>query len=294
MRIHLRILLVASAISAVFAGCSDDSAESNSSDVSLDAGLVDANRRSDAGSDASACVEPKLFGAPNAATGLSSDECGPTCACSGIEAASFDAGDLERLRAAVFVGERAPIESDPYALDTPLVADPDEVCGVFVQPDGYVLQTFESDDERASAGAFLTHHGPCGACSTLDNLAAYASTTDLTQPVRQCGLDNLNDFEGNVACLQELGFDLPCAQVWAYNTAHTRENCIAECLAGLNDPYNLPDGGLNPCLACDEELSGPVFKAYAGRTRRNSGLASALCRPCDQALPVAHDYIEDL
>jgi len=37
-------------------------------------------------------------------------------------------------------------------------------------------------------------------------------------------------------------------------------------------------------------VSGPVFKAVAGRTRRNSGLASALCRPCESVYPLEHVY----
>ena len=58
----------------------------------------------------------------------------------------------------------------------------------------------------------------------------------------------------------------------------------------LDSPYHLPDGRLNPCLVCDEEKSGPVFKAVAGRTRRNSGLPNAMCRPCAEANPVVHAY----
>jgi len=70
---------------------------------------------------------------------------------------------------------------------------------------------------------------------------------DLTAPVRSCGILN-GTFQTNVACLQALGFDLPCAQ------------------------------------------SGPVFKAVAGRTRRNSGLPNALCRPCSEVRPLVHAY----
>ena len=38
------------------------------------------------------------------------------------------------------------------------------------------------------------------------------------------------------------------------------------------------------------EMSGPVFKAYSGRTRRNSGIPSGICRYCDGVVPVSHDY----
>jgi hypothetical protein len=60
------------------------------------------------------------------------------------------------------------------------------------------------------------------------------------------------------------------------------------CIALLDDPYHEPDGALNACLQCDEDESGPVFKAVAGRTRRNSGLATALCRPCETVWRVEH------
>ena len=57
----------------------------------------------------------------------------------------------------------------------------------------------------------------------------------------------------------------------------------------MEDPHHNPDGSLNDCIQCDEDQSGAVFKAIAGRTRRNSGLASALCRPCDSVYQVSHD-----
>jgi hypothetical protein len=111
---------------------------------------------------------------------------------------------------------------------------------------------------------------------------------DLTAPVRACGLAGQGD--AVVTCLQKLGFDLPCAQIWADNVANTRTACLEVCLANLSAPYNLSDGSLNPCLACDEEKSGPVFQAIAGRTRRNSGLANAICRPCSEVRPLVHAY----
>jgi hypothetical protein len=43
-------------------------------------------------------------------------------------------------------------------------------------------------------------------------------------------------------------------------------------------------------LQCDEDRSGAVFKAIAGRTRRNSGLPSAICRPCSTVTPLVHVY----
>ena len=32
--------------------------------------------------------------------------------------------------------------------------------------------------------------------------------------------------EANIECLMDIGFDLPCAQIWHYNTENTREICL--------------------------------------------------------------------
>jgi hypothetical protein len=107
--------------------------------------------------------------------------------------------------------------------------------------------------------------------------------------------------DAHIACLQALGFTDACARIWYFNTIHTREACLAPCLLAIDAPYHLPDGTLNDCLRCDEEQSGPVFKAIAGRTRRNTeaiagrtrrntGVASAMCRPCDEVQPLVHHY----
>jgi hypothetical protein len=115
---------------------------------------------------------------------------------------------------------------------------------------------------------------------------------DLTQPVRQCALDWISGPpEDHLACIAALGFDAPCAQIWYYNTVHTRVACLTPCMNSFNAPYNNADGSLNDCLACDEEASGPVFKAVAGRTRRNTGIPNAICRPCSEAPAILHDYL---
>jgi hypothetical protein len=52
----------------------------------------------------------------------------------------------------------------------------------------------------------------------------------------------------------------------------------------------MPDGSLNPCIQCDEDLSGPIFKYYSGRTRRNSGIKSEIDRPGDQVYDIDQCY----
>lgn len=237
-----------------------------------------------------------LFGVPGPATGLSSEQCAPTCGC-GADAwtpPSYTAQDLSALRAWTLVDPPVPQETSPYETPEDFPERPAELCGWLVVDAAvktYRTQTFGSLDALAAAGATLTHEGACGMCSSLEDLAVYIDSPDLTGPVRQCGLLGFREGEeANIACLLDLGFTEPCARIWYHNTAHTRTVCIAECAPRINAPHHEPDGALNPCLQCDEDRSGPIFKAVAGRTRRNSSLPSGLCRPCDDIARIVHRY----
>jgi hypothetical protein len=240
-----------------------------------------------------------LFGSPNEATGLGPDQCQPQCGC-GADAfvpPTYDAAFIQSLVDDFQLeAPYAPLTSNPYDAAPPPQAPPGTVCGVLEEADAgvprpYTLVTYASADAAAAAGAKVTNFGPCGVCSTLANLAVYMRNTDLTAPVRQCGLQTSADGgDADVACLQQLGFDYPCAQIWAYDTANTRSACLAPCLADITAPYNEPDGAINACLECDEVQSGPVFQAVAGRTRRNSGIPNAICRPCREVQPLVHSY----
>ena len=259
-----------------------------------DSDAHDGGGGADASPPLSSCTT--LFGAPNENTGLDDSQCSPVCeGCAGgfaYTAGSIDAATLERWRQLEHDPPFQEITTDPYLEPAPEPAPPGTVCGVLFSDDTrYTLTTFASSREAMEAGAIPTHSGACGVCSTLGNLAVYAGNGDLTSPVRECGLVGVRDGEeANIACLQELGFDLPCAQIWYYNTNYTRQKCGRPCFAALNDPYHFADGRLNDCLQCDEDNAGPVFKAYAGRTRRNSGLATAICRPCEGLFPANHSY----
>lgn len=248
----------------------------------------------DAG-DAQVDVCAALFGVPNENTGLDETQCRPVCGC-GADAfvpRLWDAASLAALRATTQLDAPAELVADPYAGPAPTPSATGTVCAVRfsdTMPGAYMVETHATADEATAAGAVVTHAGACGVCSSLADLAVYAGTPDLTAPVRQCGLDHLADFAGLVTCLEGLGFTPPCAQVWAYNTDHTRAACGSVCLRLLRAPYHLPDGGLNECLLCDETQSGEVFKAVAGRTRRNSGLANAMCRPCSEVVRLDHAY----
>lgn len=239
--------------------------------------------------------EPVLFGTPSEATGLDSSECRPACSTCGDGPwlqPTYTAADFADWQAWILTNPPVPLSADPYLSPAPAAPDPNAVCAVLLSSDGsYQLKNYDSPAKAHADGAEVTHFGVCGNCSSLADLVVYASTPDLTAPVRDCGMANLSGtVEDLTACIQAIGFTPVCASIWAYNTLHTRDACLNECMAALNEPYNEPDGSLNPCLQCDEDQSGAVFKAIAGRTRRNTGLASSICRPCSEVRPLEHRY----
>jgi hypothetical protein len=245
--------------------------------------------------DSQTATSERLFGVPNATTGLTDAQCGPVCSC-GDEAWSppnYTEDDFAQWRSMTLVDAPSPSLQTPYGTVEPITFGEDAVCAVILEddPSRYRLQSFDSTQSAARAGARPTHFGACGLCSSLQDLAVYASIPDLTDPVRACGLQFLTGPpEAHVQCLLDLGFSEPCAWIWYHNTLHTRRECMAECFSTLDDPYHHPDGALNACLQCDEDTSGPVFHTVAGRTRRNTGLASSMCRPCAEVRPLVHDY----
>jgi len=136
--------------------------------------------------------------------------------------------------------------------------------------------------------------------------------------------------ERNLNCLEALGFRDSCKYIWYYNTQESKNLCHLPCIPRIHAPNNAPhrkrfeanycepydrwknprgakntingapvcqefqwkDGPfrLNACLACDEARSGPVFQRVAGRTRRDSGLESAIKRPPSSIVNLEHSY----
>lgn len=247
--------------------------------------------------DPDVCGGRVLFGRPNDKTGLDETQCRPECRCGGRtwRAPDYTEDDADALLEFVQTTPYAELTSDPYPAGAPEPAGPDVVCGVVLEAPGsknYSLVTYANRDEAEYAGAHITHVGPCGLCSTLQDLGVYMRENDLTSPVQACGVRYFEGpMEGHMECLLDLGFTLPCAQIWYYNTIHTRQVCQDVCIANLGRKYHHSiDGRLNDCLVCDEVNSGPVFKAVAGRTRRNTGLPNAMCRPCSEVTPIEHHY----
>lgn len=242
------------------------------------------------------CDTTVLFGRPNAKTGLTEQQCQPRCACNAepFEAPEYTEADAAALLQWTLLEPFAELTADPYASPAPAPSPAGQVCAVVPNAPGsrdYRLRDYENADLARADGGLVTHQGACGLCSTLADLSVYMRELDLTTPVRDCGIKHLSGTtDEHVQCLLDLGFTKPCAQIWYYNTVHTRAMCELPCFSTLGKPYQLEDGTLNECLQCDEDKSGPVFKAVAGRTRRNTGIASALCRPCSEVQPIVHRY----
>jgi hypothetical protein len=234
-----------------------------------------------------------------AACGESSNEPPPPedCLSQGVgldgQLVCYTAETVEGFRAKKALNPLS-FDGNPYA-DDALLPDwsAEQVCALRYEEDQvhYQLRSFADEAAARAEGYTVTHGGGCGTCSTLVDLAAYLEHADLTTPVRECSM-SIGSADVVIECLTNLGFTEFCAQTWLYNALNTFHSCFDLCLdAMVSDlPNNLPDGSLNPCLACDEEQSGPIFKWVAGRTRRNSGIRSAIDRPDRQVYPITHDY----
>ena len=233
--------------------------------------------------------------------------------------------NLNEVAASVGFGD---INSDPYpALGYDTKLNFSESCFV-VFPDENTRSTYRLESgapaemaaknvsSQGRGTVFMTHDTPCGVCSDLASLSLYIGTTDLTGPVRACGMKATEN--GQVKCLENVGFQGACARIWMYNAANDKKRtadggCLGTCLryatAAANEPkmtrflgsnpcspsecpntingkpacsgFQWQDGPyrLNPCLQCDECRGGPIFQKVAGRTRRSSGVTSEILRP---------------
>lgn len=150
----------------------------------------------------------------------------------------------------------------------------------------YEMRTFPSAAQAELEGWTITHQYQCGTCSTLQDLAVYIGVPNQTRPIAAC----TQRAQGDIAklpmlkqCIVEaVGFTEMCAESWAYNGVHTRTECNNPDWPPLTQlVLNTETGKLHPRLWCDEKISGPGFKYSAGRTRRGSGLGSAIPRPND-------------
>ena len=116
-------------------------------------------------------------------------------------------------------------------------------------------------------------------------------TVDLTTKGKRCGF-----WPGiglKTICYMRTGMTTTCAEIFAFNTRNTAKHCKGICLKYFffgRSINNNEDGSLNECLQCDKENSGPVFKYYAGRTRRSSGIVSEIGREDSEIVSLEHCY----
>lgn len=210
---------------------------------------------------------------------------------------------------AITDGTTSPYEIEATAQNdgvTSLLSENNErVCGLKLLENGeYTLQTYESWSAAETDGARVTHKDNCGFCSTMQNLAVYMEKPELTVLVRECAMVLLGN-DGTEReredrarqCIRDIGFDEDCTWAWFWNSKYTRKVCQNTCVALLEAPHHIAGGeltgALNDCMNCDEENSGRVFKAVAGRIRRNTGLPTSMCRPHDHESWICHNYADN-
>jgi len=167
---------------------------------------------------------------------------------------------------------------------------------------------------------FVTHTGSCGVCSTAQDLAVNLSPS-LGQDAFICAAALSQAFQSQdpaliaqafptlIGCFAQLGFTPPCAFIWASNGFNTfltlaltatvpmppgiPASCL-ECASTCFVDPNLPEClrpikqgtcELSACFSCDEDASGPIFKQFGGRTRRNSGVITTFQTPVYPGTP---------
>ena len=170
----------------------------------------------------------------------------------------------------------------------------DRVCGLKyddIEKTTYHLKDFVSRESAETNNYIVTHFGRCGACSSTQDLSIYLQK-DLTNPVRKCAFLTLISMKWAQKCIEKVGFTPVCGKIWLFNSKNTKNNCLFVCMASWisGEPNNKPNGDINDCLQCDEDISGPVFKYEAGRTRRNSGIHSEIDRPEDIVADIDQCY----
>ena len=121
---------------------------------------------------------------------------------------------------------------DPYKNDGCMVPAPpesigeDSVCAYkYADTDcaQYSMYTYPSKAEAEADGAYVTHYGNCGVCSTAQDLGVYMNNFDMTTPARRCALLNLISESLMLQCYAEMGMTAACGKMWGYNSQHTRD-----------------------------------------------------------------------
>ena len=148
------------------------------------------------------------------------------------------------------------LDCDPYANNscdtTPAIGEGGACVVDFSGPEGtcpdnwsYSVSTYPRSFEEAQANSslYVTHGGPCGLCSSLQDLSVYMEIgAGLQEKVVGCGIPARQSKSDGIACFQDIGFTQGCSVLWYYNLKNTEEECLAPCATAslLNLPSNGP------------------------------------------------------
>lgn len=209
--------------------------------------------------------------------------------------------------------DEIPLSDLPPCVAPPSSDDANTVCAMQVTGnDGrddccgqtYTLFNYSPDEAAAlPSGAYVTHEGHCGVCSTAQDLAVMGSKVaksgrPLDQQSITCttlfvigkiGGEITSEFDKLVKCFEdEIGYSSQCARLWAHGATLTSTQCLSSC-AGAGGDYNgpPPECELSQCIKCNEDVQGEMFGKFAGRTSLNSGIVG-FAYPCSSFTPYDH------
>jgi len=96
----------------------------------------------------------------------------------------------------------------------------------------YRIQTYPSQTDAELAGGKVTHVGHCGVCSTLQDLAVYATVdfVGVTSPGNFCRRQASMSIENGASCYRGLGLTQDCARIWADTSWNTATKCFGACV----------------------------------------------------------------
>ena len=161
----------------------------------------------------------------------------------------------------------------------------------------YGLKSFPSAEEADSAGAVVTHGGPCGVCSDMEDFTMRMMNGDDFQTTAVlCAVSYTLDrnFNELIACYQDkLGLTEECGKLWAHYSATNAGLCADACASNVNNEGNLtgppPECALSECLQCSNSTFQADFNLLSGGTWAHSGITERIARPCNDFFPVDHD-----
>jgi len=191
--------------------------------------------------------------------------------------------------------ESTPDTSYNFITDTVCAFNPEDVS----QP----WETFASKEATVLAGLDVAHCGACGVCSNPQDTRKYVETRKtIAETAKKCSMYAILGMEPELhECLtNKIQFSDQCTTCWADNMITTGELCLMTCSAAMFMGYmtkNNVDGAddqgwLNPCLLCDEKMSGPAFVTCSGVARRRLGIGSEIERnPEEQCTNMDLDWL---